>query len=113
MGNRNNPFYRIVVADGRNPNEGKAIEYLGTYDPKSATGRVVLKHDRYQYWLGVGATPSDTVRSIVPRAIEHANTLPKKEVADSDASSANDQANEQASEPEAVAETASETVNAG
>ena len=81
MGNRNNPFYRIVVADGRNPNDGKAIEYLGTYDPKAPSGRVVLKHDRYQYWIGVGAIPSDTVNSLIPRAIEHATTLPKKEVA--------------------------------
>lgn len=79
MGNRNNPFYRIVVADGRNPNDGKAIEYLGTYDPKSSSGRVVLKHDRYAYWLGVGAIPSDTVKSLVPRAIDHASTLPVPE----------------------------------
>lgn len=79
MGNRNNPFYRIVAINGSNPHDGKAIEYLGTYDPKSATGRVVLKHDRYQYWLGVGAIPSDTVKSLIPRAIEHATTLPKKQ----------------------------------
>lgn len=76
MGNRNNPFYRIVATNSVNPNDGKAIEYLGTYDPQSPTGRVVLKHDRYQYWVSVGAIPSDTVRSLVPRAIEHATTLP-------------------------------------
>lgn len=79
MGNRNNPFYRIVAINSSNPHDGKAIEYLGTYDPKSSSGRVVLKHDRYQYWLSVGAIPSDTVKSIVPRAIEHATTLPKAE----------------------------------
>jgi small subunit ribosomal protein S16 len=79
MGNRNNPFYRIVAINSANPNDGKAIEYLGTYDPKSSTGRVVLKHDRYQYWLSVGAIPSDTVKSLIPRAIEHATTLPKAE----------------------------------
>jgi len=76
MGSRNNPFYRIVAINSLNPHDGRAIEYLGTYDPKSATGRVVLKHDRYQYWLSVGAIPSDTVRSLIPRAIEHATTLP-------------------------------------
>ncbi len=81
IGNRNNPFYRIVVADGRNPTDGKVIEFLGTYDPKSG-GRAVLKHERYQYWVGVGAQPSDTVRSLVPRAIEHADTLPKPEVSE-------------------------------
>ncbi len=81
MGNRNNPFYRIVAINGSNPPDGKAIEYLGTYDPKSSSGRVVLKHDRYNYWLSVGAIPSETVKSIVPRAIEHATTLPKPEEA--------------------------------
>jgi small subunit ribosomal protein S16 len=79
MGNRNNPFYRIVAINSANPHDGKAIEYLGTYDPKSSSGRVVLKHDRYQYWLSVGAIPSDTVKSLIPRAIEHATTLPKTE----------------------------------
>lgn len=75
MGNRNNPFYRIVVANQSSPNNGRAIEYLGTYDPKGG-GKAVLKTDRYHYWVGVGAIPSDTVRSLVPRAIDHASTLP-------------------------------------
>lgn len=71
MGNRNNPFYRIVVANSGNANKGKAIEFLGTYDPKGG-GRTVLKKDRYAYWLGVGAIPSDTVRSLIDRAEDHA-----------------------------------------
>lgn len=104
MGNRNNPFYRIVVADGRNPNEGKAIEYLGTYDPQSDTGRVVLKHDRYAYWLGVGAVPSDTVKSLVPRAIEHASTLPAPEAPPAEeASPADEDSAPEAPAPEAAA----------
>jgi len=74
MGNRNNPFYRIVVANSANSNKGKAIEFLGTYDPKGG-GRTVLKSERYQYWLSVGAIPSDTVRSLISRAIEHSTTL--------------------------------------
>jgi len=88
MGSRNNPFYRIVAINSLNPHDGKAIEYLGTYDPKSPSGRVVLKHDRYRYWLSVGAIPSDTVRSLIPRAIEHATTLPVKEGADAPAEEA-------------------------
>jgi len=70
VGNRNNPFFRIVVAKDANPNNGKAIEFLGTYDPKRG-GKVVLKKDRYNYWLGVGAIPSDTVHSFVDRAIDY------------------------------------------
>lgn len=75
MGNRNNPFYRIVVANQASPNNGKAIELLGTYDPKGG-GKAVLKKERYDYWLGVGAIPSDTVRSLIPRAVDHAATKP-------------------------------------
>jgi len=81
MGSNNNPFYRIVVAKGQNPTVGKAIEYIGTYDPKSEAGTAILKHDRYQYWVGVGAIPSDTVRSLVKRAIPYENTVPKSEAA--------------------------------
>lgn len=73
-GNRNNPFYRIVVANSANANKGKAIEFLGTYDPKGG-GRTVLKKERYEYWLGVGAIPSDTVRSLIDRAVEHSTTI--------------------------------------
>jgi len=85
MGNRNNPFYRIVATNQNGPNKGKAIELLGTYDPKGG-GKAVLKKDRYDYWLGVGAIPSDTVRSLVPRAVdytvEHAKEAPVAEAAE-------------------------------
>lgn len=70
MGNRNNPFYRIVATNQNDPNKGKAIELLGTYDPKGG-GKAVLKKDRYEYWMGVGAIPSDTVRSLVSRAVDY------------------------------------------
>lgn len=79
VGNRNNPFYRIVVANGINPNNGKAIEYIGTYDPKGG-GRSVLKKERYDYWLSVGAIPSDTVRSLIGRSVDHASTVKKADV---------------------------------
>lgn len=77
VGNRNNPFYRIVVAKDSNPNNGKAIEFLGTYDPKGG-GKAVLKKDRYAYWRGVGAIPSDTVNSLVDRAVDYKDEHPAK-----------------------------------
>lgn len=80
VGNRNNPFYRIVAAKDANPNNGKAIEFLGTYDPKGG-GKVVLKKERYQYWLSVGAIPSDTVNSFVDRAVDYATEHPAPEAA--------------------------------
>lgn len=84
MGGRSKPFFRIVVINSRNPHDGKAIEYIGTYDPIHG-GKAVLKHDRYAYWTSVGAIPSDTVASLVPRCIEHATTLPKTETAETPA----------------------------
>jgi small subunit ribosomal protein S16 len=78
VGNRNNPFYRIVVAKDANPNNGKAIEFLGTYDPKGG-GKVVLKKERYQYWLSVGAIPSDTVNSFVDRAVDYDTEHPAQQ----------------------------------
>lgn len=84
VGNRNNPFYRIVVAKDANPNNGKAIEFLGTYDPKG-DGKAVLKKDRYAYWLGVGAIPSDTVNSLADRAIDYAVEHAKEAPAAADA----------------------------
>jgi small subunit ribosomal protein S16 len=58
------PFYRIVVADSRYPRDGRFIEIVGTYNPvlpKGDDNRVVLKTERVQHWLGVGAQPTDRV----------------------------------------------------
>ena len=63
-GAKKRPFYRIVVADSRSPRDGRFIERIGTYNPmleKDHPERVTLKTERAQYWLGVGATPSDRV----------------------------------------------------
>lgn len=67
-GNRNRAFYRVVVADKRSPRDGKFIEILGTYNPHADENQAELKLDRIDYWLGVGAQPSDTVRSLVKKA---------------------------------------------
>ncbi len=67
-GNRNNPVYRVVVADSRSPRDGKFIELLGTYDPKKATDNSQINVERADYWLGVGARPSETVASIIKKA---------------------------------------------
>ncbi|PID78113.1 MAG: 30S ribosomal protein S16 [Deltaproteobacteria bacterium] len=65
MGRRNQPFYRIVVADSESPRDGKFIETLGTYNPLTNPHEVTVKEERIQYWLGVGAIPTDTVRSLL------------------------------------------------
>ena len=71
MGNTNNPFYRIVVADARSPSKGRFLETLGWYDPKEAEAKKNFKVDvsRVNYWVGNGAELSDTVNSLVKKAI--------------------------------------------
>lgn len=66
-GARNNPSYRIVIVDSRAKRDGKFIEHVGYYNPTSEEHLVGLKEDRILYWLGVGAIPSDTVKSILKR----------------------------------------------
>jgi len=67
-GNRNSPYYKIVVADQRKPRDGKFIEIIGTYDPKKAGENFTIKLDRAEYWVGVGARPSQTVGNIIGKA---------------------------------------------
>ena len=64
----NSPYYRIVVADSRGPRDGKFIEHIGNYDPKKASDNVKIDLSRVDYWIGVGAQPTDTVRSIIKNA---------------------------------------------
>lgn len=68
IGAKNQPVFRIVVADGRSPRDGKFIEELGTYWPRKKSDKVSLNLDRAKYWLGKGAQPSDTVASFIKKA---------------------------------------------
>jgi small subunit ribosomal protein S16 len=67
-GARNHPFYRIAVADQRSPRDGKFIELIGHYDPKQAGDNYKINLDRAEYWLSVGARPSQTVQSFITKA---------------------------------------------
>ncbi len=66
QGSKGNPHYKIVVADNNFKRDGRFIEKLGTYDPNSEKG-LVLKQDRVDYWLSVGAKPTKTVTSLIKR----------------------------------------------
>jgi small subunit ribosomal protein S16 len=66
-GAKKRPFYRIVAADADSPRDGRFIEKLGSYNPLQDPALVVLNTDRVKYWIGQGATPTDTVRSILKR----------------------------------------------
>jgi small subunit ribosomal protein S16 len=70
VGTKNTPVYRIVVADGRSPRDGKCIEEIGTYQPLKPGENFTLKLDRAQYWVSKGAKPSDTVASFIKKAVK-------------------------------------------
>jgi small subunit ribosomal protein S16 len=63
-GAKKKPFYRIVVADKEHPRDGRFLENVGTYDPLQNPAKVTLKAERIKYWMGQGAIPSDTVKSL-------------------------------------------------
>jgi small subunit ribosomal protein S16 len=69
MGRTHRPFYRIVAIDGRQPNDGRDLEILGTYDPfaPNPDNSVTLKPSRIKYWQSVGARVSDKVEAILKK----------------------------------------------
>jgi small subunit ribosomal protein S16 len=68
VGTKNLPVFRIVVADGRSPRDGKFIEEIGTYQPLKTGVNFTLDMDRANYWISKGAQPSDTVASFIKKA---------------------------------------------
>jgi small subunit ribosomal protein S16 len=69
IGAKNHPVYRVVVADGRSPRDGRFIEELGTYNPqRRGPENYTLDFTRASYWLSKGAQPSETVASLIKRA---------------------------------------------
>jgi small subunit ribosomal protein S16 len=68
VGTKNTPAFRIVVADGRSPRDGKFIEEIGTYLPLQKGDNMKINLERAKYWVGVGAQPSDTVASFIKKA---------------------------------------------
>lgn len=65
LGDKKSPFYRMVVADSRCARNGKYIENLGTYNPLKQPFELNLNKERIEYWLSVGATPTDTARELL------------------------------------------------
>ena len=70
VGRKKLPLYRIVVADKESPRDGRFIEILGTYNPKGATPaeKIQVDADKARQWIKQGATPSDTVQSLLKQA---------------------------------------------
>ena len=66
-GSKTRPHYRVVVAEGRSPREGGFLETLGFYNPRTRPATVEINRERVEHWIGVGARPSDSVRTLLRR----------------------------------------------
>lgn len=61
-------FYRVVAADSRMPRDGRFLDILGTYDPKTEPATIVLDEEKVISWLGKGAEPTVTARQLIKKA---------------------------------------------
>ena len=66
-GAKNRPFYGVMVADRRMPRDGRFIEQVGTYDPRTEKAPINLKLDRIEHWQKLGTQPSQTVGDLIKR----------------------------------------------
>ena len=68
MGAKKAPYYRVVVADSHFPRDGRCIEEIGTYNPLTTPAAINIDMERANYWIGQGAQPTETVRSLLKLA---------------------------------------------
>lgn len=66
-GAKRNPYYRIVVTERSSARDGRFVEIIGNYNPRTTPETLVIDRERLAHWVGVGAKPSDTVRTLVDR----------------------------------------------
>lgn len=83
MGRRHRPFYRLCAIDGRRPRDGRVIEELGHYDPmiRETDARARLNGQRIDYWLSVGAQPSDKARVLIKKYGSNGTHLEQQQAA--------------------------------
>jgi small subunit ribosomal protein S16 len=67
-GSKNRPFFRIVVTESAAARDGRFIEIIGHYNPRTKPETLVLDRERLAHWMGTGAQPSDTLRTLISRA---------------------------------------------
>lgn len=109
-GTKKRPYYRLVVADSRDPRDGRFIEQVGTYNPmlpRDHEDRVRLNTERLQYWLSVGAQPSDRIhRFLADAGLMERKPIPTQTKKDKPKAKAQERLREAAALAEAAAEAA-------
>jgi small subunit ribosomal protein S16 len=76
-GSKKRPFFRIVVTDSRAARDSSFVEILGHYNPRTKPALVDIKQDRVAYWIGKGAQPSDSVRTLIARHLTPTASAPE------------------------------------
>jgi small subunit ribosomal protein S16 len=107
QGAKKQPTYRVVVADSRSPRDGRFIENIGFYDPRTDPPTIDLQADRALYWLGVGAQPSDAVlRMLKKQGVWQEFTGVEESTEDFDTPELEESAAEETADPEGTDEPA-------
>ena len=68
LGKKKKPYYRIIVADSESKRDGKFLDVVGTYDPLQDPAAITINNDKLQEWIGKGALPTTTVKSLLLKA---------------------------------------------
>lgn len=79
MGSSKKPFFRVVVTEARTARESSFVENVGTYNPRSKPAAVALNKERIAHWLGRGARPSDSVRTLLGKHLTRDLSAPAAE----------------------------------
>lgn len=96
MGKKRQPVYKVVAADVRSPRDGKFIEAIGLYNPRTEPATVEIQVDRVNYWLSVGALPTTTVKNILQQeGILYKRDLEKKGLSEEEIAAKMDEWNQQ------------------
>jgi small subunit ribosomal protein S16 len=74
IGARKQPYYRVVVIEKERARNGRSVEVVGLYNPRTTPATVDVKRDRIDYWIGKGAQLSDTVKRLLSKTPAPANT---------------------------------------
>ena len=81
MGSKKKPYFRLVVSEGRSALQSSFVENLGTYNPRTKPAKVEINRVRVKYWIGKGAKPSDSVRTLLARHLTRDLAAPVEPVA--------------------------------
>ena len=65
IGSKKNPVYRVVVADARSPRDGRFLEIVGQYNPRTTPSTIVIDADKVRDWISKGAQPTDPVKRLL------------------------------------------------